>query len=841
MDLTRLPCGARLTGVLAVSLSAMCGSTVGVEIAAPPVVGAYERFAGQTAATAVRLDARDAGRLLIGELGCTACHATGNTALAPKAGPDLAGVGARVDDRWLRRYLAAPAAAAPGTTMPHALAALPVAEQEVAIESLAAYLATRVAPVPLPKPNGLNPMPPAFWDRGDAVAGATLYHRVGCVACHPPAEGRAGVVATTDPTSLLDEEELAEAGIPLPEKPFASLPLAHVAAKYSRRSLTEFLMVPLHARPSGRMPAIQLKAAEAADIAAFLGDVSEEVAARESAAEPRDPALVQRGRAACVTLRCVACHSGLDVEQDAVAPPAPPALATLDPRSAGSCIAPDDTARTGRPWYPLAADQRAAIVAALDASRADDVSPTRDDRGVTARLTDLELTLLRLNCVACHERDGRGGVGTDRRAFFETVDHVDLGDEGRLPPRLTGVGARLQKAWLAKAVAGAVALRPFMRARMPVYPKEAVAALPGLFQQADRVAADGPATKAPAAFPPPGDRAALVPAGAALLDAGCVQCHPLGDHTLPGTVGVNLAGVTKRVEPEWFRRLLLDPMAVRPGTKMPAFFGATVNRTILDGDPERQIAALWAYLDRPALEPLPAKLAAATGDFELVPETRPIVLRTFMERAGTHAIAVGFPAGVHAAFDADTCRLAEAWRGRFLDARGTWVLAKSAPPADPLGSDRVAIDPRPAVAVLNAADDAPDASRVRFLGYAFDRDGVPTFRYRVDAADGAAEIAERFTPEATAPRGGLARRLTVRRAADAPALPRGLVLRALAGADVDVRVGDDAGVTARMPDTSLTATLDAATAARAVIGDAGRAWIVPLEADDTTVEVRYRW
>ena len=36
-----------------------------------------------------------------------------------------------------------------------------------------------------------------------------------------------------------------------------------------------------------------------------------------------------------------------------------------------------------------------------------------------------------------------------------------------------------------------------------------------------------------------------------------------------------------------------------------------------------------------------------------------------------------------------------------------------------------------------------------------------------------------------------------------------------------------------------TATLDAATAMRAAIRDG--AWIVPLDADEVTVEVRYRW
>lgn len=835
---------SRLVGRAAAVVVSLAWAVPATTLAAPamaPVVAGFERFGRATATRP--LDAIDAGRLLIAELGCTACHRTAVGGLAPKAGPDLSGVGTRVEAAWLRRYLADPAAAAPGTTMPHVLAAVPPAERAATLDALVAHLATRRAPVPLPKPGGMNPMPPEFWDRGDAAAGAVLYHRVGCVACHAAEEGRGGVAA--GPAALLDEEDLIEAGIPLPEKPFASVPLGHVAAKYTRRSLTEFLMVPLHARPSGRMPSLDLKAAEAADIAAYLGRTADGAAAVAPVAQvaadvPADEARAALGHRAFVALGCAACHTGgTDGESGGPAADgarAPP-LAQLAADGPASCIPRDDSvAAAAGPRYLLDEPQRAAVTAALDDLRRQAAVEASAAVARTTSPGDLDLALLRLNCVACHERDGRGGVGTDRRAFFETVDHVDLGDEGRLPPRLTGVGARLEKAWLAKAVAGGVALRPFMRARMPVYPREAVAGLPEQFRRADLATAAVGETPRAATFPPAGDTAALVPAGAALLDAGCIQCHPLGDRSLPGTVGVNLAGVTKRVEPEWFRRLLLDPMAVRPGTKMPAFFGATVNRTILDGDPERQIAALWAYLDRATLEPLPAKLAAAASDFELVPDERPLVLRTFMERAGTHAVAVGFPAGVHLAWDAERCRLAEAWRGRFLDARGTWVLAKSAPPADPLGTDRMPIDGEPAVAVL---DDAA-ASRVRFLGYALDRDGVPTFRWRIDTGDGAAEITERFVPDGAAPQGGLVRRLTVRRAPGAPALPRGLVFRPLAGTALEV-TADAAGATARATDAPLTATLDAATAARAAIRDAGRAWVVPLDADDTTVEVRYRW
>ena len=57
--------------------------------------------------------------------------------------------------------------------------------------------------------------------------------------------------------------------------------------------------------------------------------------------------------------------------------------------------------------------------------------------------------------------------------------------------------------------------------------------------------------------------------------------------------------------------------------------------------------------------------------FEITPKERPVLLRTFMKGVGTHAIAVEYPEGIHAAFDALKVRFALAWRGRFLDAEST--------------------------------------------------------------------------------------------------------------------------------------------------------------------------
>ena len=170
---------------------------------------------------------------------------------------------------------------------------------------------------------------------------------------------------------------------------------------------------------------------------------------------------------------------------------------------------------------------------------------------------------------------------------------------------------------------------------------------------------------------------------------------------------------------------------------MPSFFpgGKSAIPEILDGDMDHQIAAIWSYLKDVKSQDLPEKIEEARSqEFELIPEDRPILIRTFMEVAGPHAIAVGFPKRVHYAFDAEQMRLSQAWRGRFLDAYGTWFV-RSAPPASPLESDVVVFPEGSPFAVLPSAAapwpaDAKQSDAYHFLGYDLDSRGVPTLRYQ---------------------------------------------------------------------------------------------------------------
>lgn len=207
----------------------------GAETTTAAVVAAFDRY---TAGDSDPQAAGVAGRLLLNELQCTACHQASGEVLAgvaPRQAPLLDGVGSRVKPEWLRAFLSDPQQVKPGTTMPHLTAALPEVQRAAAVEALVHFLASQGgAP-----PRDAMPQPQAV------VRGERLFHTVGCVACHDPQGDKAAA---------------------LPH----SVPLGSLERKYSHPTLAAFLANPLAVRPSGRMPHLNLNNNEASDVAHFL-------------------------------------------------------------------------------------------------------------------------------------------------------------------------------------------------------------------------------------------------------------------------------------------------------------------------------------------------------------------------------------------------------------------------------------------------------------------------------------------------------------------------------------------------------------------------------------------
>jgi len=121
------------------------------------------------------LSTHQVGHVLIAELNCIACHADAEMPLRAKRGPDLADAGTRIDPAFMRRFIADPAAATPGTTMPHMLAGRPAEERESVAADITAFLVDM----------GQGTFQRAAPGAEDTSAGHDLFHAIGCVACHP--------------------------------------------------------------------------------------------------------------------------------------------------------------------------------------------------------------------------------------------------------------------------------------------------------------------------------------------------------------------------------------------------------------------------------------------------------------------------------------------------------------------------------------------------------------------------------------------------------------------------------------------------------------------------------
>jgi mono/diheme cytochrome c family protein len=796
----------------------------GAKPSATPVVPGF---------TGLGASAVERGRLLLGELECTRCHAP-SPALEPhliaKTAPILDTVGSRVRSSYLRKLLADPRAAKPGTTMPDVLAEMQTNEKQKTIEALVHFLAST---------GTLRQERP---DRRLIGEGRKLYNQVGCIACHGSRD------AAGKPEKLLP----------------TSVPLGDLASKYSAASLRLFLENPHRVRPSGRMPGL-LNGPEAQRVANYLlqganvaalapnmkyayyegnwdnlpdfdklkpvatgqasdfdltvarrvndmalrftgylridkdgeyrfyltsddgsklwiddqlaiandgihapttvgGNVrltkgmhklvaavfnagggvelgidiqgrgmqrqpvsplvfltkdgeAKKPAGKDEDALTIEPELVARGRGLFATLGCASCHSltkdGKKMEPSLVAPP----LEKL--HAEAGCLAAKP--KSGVPWYALAAEQRSALVAAL--------KPPAPNNAPSAKEI-ISRTLAAFNCYACHDRDKIGGVEEPLNAFFTTTQ-PEMGDEGRIPPTLNGVGGKLTAAYLRHVLDQGAKDRPYMMARMPRFGDANVGKLVDAFAALDTVERVAKIT-----FSQPLSR---VKANARHLVGGdalaCIKCHTFAGHRAEGIQAMEMTKMPQRLQRDWYHRYMLNPQAIRVGTRMPAAWpeGKTFYPDMLDGDTARQIEAIWVYLSDSGRAQLPVGLNK--NAIPLVPDKETIVYRGFIDGAGPRGIAVGYPEKAHLAFNPNTLSLAMIWQGAFFDAARHWS-DRGDGFEGPLG-DNVLHFPNAVSFARLAKDDEPWPTKNarelghQFRGYRLTSDQRPTFLYEV--------------------------------------------------------------------------------------------------------------
>jgi mono/diheme cytochrome c family protein len=451
-----------------------------------------------------------------------------------------------------------------------------------------------------------------------------------------------------------------------------------------------------------------------------------------------DPQKVAMGGRMFAAMGCANCHAMPSLKETRPAKP----LAELKDVAAG-CLA--EQPPRGVPDYRLSEEQRAFIGEALSDSTSH-TAPLDGESSVTRILAEM-------NCYACHKRGDVGGPPKDRGEFFTMLKPFDMGDEGRLPPNLTGIGGKLKEKAMEQIIVDAkLHVRGHhMATRMPQF---SIAPMLNLIKTMQSLDSD------PKERPSPRFTEAAARDGRTLVGIkglGCINCHGVAGVPSMGMPAMDLSLTAERLKPSWFHALLLEPNSKNRGTRMPAFWyeGQVAYKDIAGGTADGQIDAIWTYLSLGKSMGLPAGLKPGDAGFELVPAGEPIVHRTFMKDVGTRAILVGSPDGLHVAFDANAVRLAKAWHGKFFDAANSRKDRGGTFGDIPQGASAINLPPGPSFAALagpNGAWPSPPPGERNvggaFKGYRTDKTGQPTFVYRVN------EVEVRETPVPVLREGG---------------------------------------------------------------------------------------
>ncbi len=634
------------------------------------------------------VDQRLQGLALLDQFGCVRCHALDVEWPFPNhRGPDLTAATGRIERDYLRRFLISPHDVKPDTSMPHVMGHLPDREQEQAVDAIVHYLASRAN----------QPLQRSPVDGEAAARGNELFHTVGCVACHSPRDAN-------------QQETL----------PGDSVPLGEMAGKYSLVGLTAFLEDPHAVRPSGRMPNMKLTHWEAVDIANYLlagavGEVPESVPTFSD-----DAALVSLGKQYYQQLGCVRCHE----EQPTKTTPPIDLVALRDADVSKGCLSNE----SGRwPRYALDEEQRAAIVTALQSTAEKEMSET--DR--------VTLTMQTFRCFNCHQRDDLGGISEARNAYFHTTD-PNLGPQGRIPPTLTGVGAKLKPKWLREVLVQGRSIRPYMKTRMPQFGNENVAPLVESFQRLD------PQTEV--SFGHFDDVKEAAKIGTELVGnqgLNCIACHSFQQKPAQTMSAVDLTEMAERLHKGWFYEYLRAPQSLSPNTVMPTFWpgGNAFRKDILEGKTDQQIEAIWAYLldGRQARTPR----GLIQEPIELLATDEAVMLRRNYQGIGKRGIGVGFPGGLNLAYDAEQMRIGMLWKGDFADPGAAW-RGQGAGTVRPLGRPVLQL-PRGPEFDHQQTPWIVDEGRPpehQFKGYTLDEHRQPTFLYRFGDCDVQDELHE---------------------------------------------------------------------------------------------------
>ncbi len=345
--------------------------------------------------------------------------------------------------------------------------------------------------------------------------------------------------------------------------------LDSVALKFKSDKLTEFLLLPEAHYAWTRMPNFRLTPAEGKELADLILSKSPKY---ELTAAPTDAATLAHGRKLVTTTGCINCHSVRSVKNEFVTKP----LAQLAAAKWSSgCLAEKPAADSKSPRFKFSNEDRAALAAFASTDR------KSIERHVPTEFASRQVRAL--NCAECHGKvEG-----------FPTIDIV---------------GGKLRPEWTRTLLSGGLIERPrpWLSARMPALSSRAELLAHGL-AQSHGLPPTTPLSKAVPADAQIGQKLTGVPGG-----FSCVSCHgikALQPLQVFEAQGINLMFAGDRLQPNYYRRWMLNPLRFDPQTKMPVYFdedGKSPLTELLDGDALKQIETIRQYLLLGEKMPLPA-------------------------------------------------------------------------------------------------------------------------------------------------------------------------------------------------------------------------------------------
>lgn len=528
--------------------------------------------------------------------------------------------------------------------------------------------------------------------------------------------------------------------------------------------------------------------------------------------------LAAKGKQLFVSAGCAACHQlKLDGQQ---VKPEKNAKPLFDLANFGAaCLSAAPT--QGTPHYHLNAIQRQHIEAAVKTLK---TSPAeRSPEQVLAH------SLAQFNCYACHQRGKVGGVDEARNSYFETT-MKEMGDEGRLPPPINGVGDKLNENYLKNLLNNGAKDRGYMLAVMPKFAGHNVGHLDAVFRKVD----EKTEAKLVAYTESLGQ---MKSAGRKLVGdkgLGCVKCHPFEKNQAVGIQAMDLTKMAGRLRQDWFMRYIDNPQVYRPGTRMPAPwpFGNVTIKDVLDADANKQMQSVWLWLSDGPSAAIPAGIQREA--IVLEPKTEPIIYRNFIEGVSPRGIAVGYPEKVNLCFDAENINLALIWQNEFIDAGKHWI-GRGPGNQRPLGDNVQSLVRGVPFAILDGADAAWPGTTAReqgyqFRGYRINSKSQPVFLYSF----GDTQITDEIVPSVQGKHVGFSRTLTIKSAAAGSKVS----YRAASGSKIEQQ-GD-----AYIVDTYLKLNVKSASGVPRIRNIGGKAELVidlDLSGGEARVEQAYAW